>query len=236
MVSQTRYDIIFLDHMMPEMDGIQTLHAMQEMGDGPCKGVPVIALTANAIVGAREEYMKEGFSDYLSKPIVSEKLEEMIVKLLPKQMIQICEIAEESSESKCTAKEVDYEVKNLPEIDGMNWKYAMLYLQDEGILSKVVLDFYHGLADTKSFLVEKASEIEEDDNLQEFRIRVHSLKSAAATVGAMSLSEIAKILEFAARDEDKDQIRSFMPYLVQSIDTYQKALSVLEPAENTKEC
>ena len=76
------YDIIFMDHMMPEMDGIETFHAMKEMSDNKSKDAPVVILTANAIVGVRDEYMKEGFNDYLSKPIEVEKLEMMIKEML----------------------------------------------------------------------------------------------------------------------------------------------------------
>ena len=87
-VKNKHYDIILLDHMMPEMDGIETLHNMQQMEEYQ-KGKPiVIALTANAIVGAKEEYLQEGFVDYLSKPIDSIQLEEMIHKYLPEELIE----------------------------------------------------------------------------------------------------------------------------------------------------
>ena len=87
-VKEKHYDIILLDHMMPEMDGIETLHNMQQMEEYLEKKPVVIALTANAIVGAKEEYLKEGFVDYLSKPIDSVQLENMIRKYLPKELIE----------------------------------------------------------------------------------------------------------------------------------------------------
>ena len=80
-MEEKTYHLIFLDHMMPEMDGIQALHEMKEKGLQ--EGVPVIALTANAVSGAREMYMQEGFQDYLSKPIEKEKLQEILIKWLP---------------------------------------------------------------------------------------------------------------------------------------------------------
>ena len=79
-MEEKTYHLIFLDHMMPEMDGIQVLHEMKEKGLQ--EGVPVIALTANAVSGAREMYMQEGFQDYLSKPIEKEKLQEILIKWL----------------------------------------------------------------------------------------------------------------------------------------------------------
>lgn len=87
-VRQNHYDIILLDHMMPNMDGIETLRAMQQMEEYTRNRPVVIALTANAIVGAKEEYLKEGFEDYLSKPIDFEQLEEMIRRYLPEEMIE----------------------------------------------------------------------------------------------------------------------------------------------------
>ena len=86
-VKEKHYDIILLDHMMPEMDGIETLHNMQQMEEYIQNKPVVIALTANAIVGAKEEYLKEGFADYLSKPIDSKQLEEMIRQYLPDELI-----------------------------------------------------------------------------------------------------------------------------------------------------
>ena len=87
-VKEKHYDIILLDHMMPEMDGIETLHNMQQMEEYNRNKPIVIALTANAIVGAKEEYLREGFADYLSKPIDSVQLENMIHQYLPDELIE----------------------------------------------------------------------------------------------------------------------------------------------------
>ena len=82
------YDIILLDHMMPVMDGVQTLHRMQETERFRQNAPAVIAMTANAVIGAREKYLEEGFTDYLSKPIDHKSLEEMIRVYLPEEMIR----------------------------------------------------------------------------------------------------------------------------------------------------
>lgn len=86
MVQENHYDLIFLDHMMPEMDGIETFEQMNQR-EHRCKGVPVIMLTANAIEGAREEYLEAGFDDFLSKPIEPDKLERMIYEKLPRELL-----------------------------------------------------------------------------------------------------------------------------------------------------
>ena len=87
MMGKYQYDIIFLDHMMPDMDGVETLGKIQKMENNLNPDTPIIMLTANAIAGAREEYIEMGFSDYLSKPVQSEKLDEMLQKYLPKEKI-----------------------------------------------------------------------------------------------------------------------------------------------------
>lgn len=82
------YHIIFMDHMMPEMDGIECMRELQAMEDSQNKNTPVIMLTANAIAGMREEYLKEGFTDYLSKPFKRKDLEKVIMRYLPQELIQ----------------------------------------------------------------------------------------------------------------------------------------------------
>ena len=85
MLKREHFDIVFLDHMMPEMDGIQTLYKIREYG--LCESVPIIMLTANALVGDREKYISEGFDDFLTKPIIPEQLDQMMRKHLPENVI-----------------------------------------------------------------------------------------------------------------------------------------------------
>ena len=94
LVKEQFFDIIFMDHMMPGMDGIETLHEIQKLESFPNEKTPIIALTANALSGARELYLKEGFTDFLTKPIDAELLEQMILRYLPEQLVQITEQTE----------------------------------------------------------------------------------------------------------------------------------------------
>lgn len=93
MIKDNKYDIIFLDHMMPDMDGIETYKHMKELEENPNKDTTVIMLTANAIMGAKEEYLGIGFSDYLSKPVQAAKLEAMILKYLPEELVTKADIS-----------------------------------------------------------------------------------------------------------------------------------------------
>ena len=87
MLKLDSYDLIMIDHKMPVMDGIEVLHRLRRDSSNPNQHKPCIALTANAMSGAREFYLKEGFEDYLSKPIDSAALEKMVREILPKDKI-----------------------------------------------------------------------------------------------------------------------------------------------------
>ena len=87
----TKYDMIFLDHMMPEKDGIETLHALKSQKNNQNINTPAICLTANAVAGAREKYLEEGFDDYLSKPVDPDALEDMLIEYLPEDLVSLVE-------------------------------------------------------------------------------------------------------------------------------------------------
>ena len=234
--SQKHYDIIFLDHMMPDMNGIETLHRLKEQQDSPCKDTPVIALTANAIVGAKEKYLSEGFFDYLAKPIRPEKLESMIFEYMPKEKISQEGLTEEVIE------EVAVEEMDLPEIDGIDWKYALLYMKDANILMATVHDFYKATVDERRILdgfwhmltETDSGEESRRESFRQYRVKVHSMKSSAAMIGAMSLSALAKLLEYAARDEKMDVIQRLHPVFIDEWKRMEKSLGELFPEEKVE--
>ena len=92
------YDVIFLDHMMPDKDGIETIKEMKECKDTPNEKTPVICLTANAVSGMREMYINAGFDDYLTKPIDTGRLESMLLRYLPPDLVE--QVDQEESEDK----------------------------------------------------------------------------------------------------------------------------------------
>lgn len=94
MVAKKNYQLIFLDHMMPEMDGIETLKRIKELPDNPNKDVPVVVMTANAVTGSREKYLEAGFTDYIAKPVDHVSLEKMVLKYLPEELYTMVEIEE----------------------------------------------------------------------------------------------------------------------------------------------
>lgn len=216
-VRRKAYDLIFLDHMMPDLDGIAVLHRMREWEDYPCQYTPVIALTANAVAGAREMYLGEGFQDFLSKPINPEKLEKMIMTMLPKDKV-IC--GDTISVSPVGEMAEEAEEMILPELEGIDWDYARLHCRDMELLKDIIDQFYASLEaeaarleDLLEDLLESPEGTEEADpeTLRRFRIQVHSMKNSAAMAGAVSLSGVARILEYAARDGRKEMISNITP-------------------------
>ena len=232
-VSSQKFDLIFLDHMMPEMDGIETFHAMKKLENNLCAGVPVVMLTANAVTGAKERYMSEGFDDFLTKPIMPDKLDEMVLKYLPGELVEKVNPLEvnlsgadsvEESNGNAPDEKVD-----LPELEEFDFEYAMRLLRNKSLLKETLLDFYHSMPGMVNKLEIYVDTLEQKESLNAYRIEVHALKSTAATVGALLLSKLARMLEVAAKEKDLDKIRVLHPILMEEIEKHKKRMAALEP-------
>ncbi|MBQ4283357.1 MAG: response regulator [Lachnospira sp.] len=214
MVEAQHFDIIFLDYMMPRMDGIETLHIMQERG--LCKGTPVIMLTADAVIGAKERYLNEGFNDYLTKPIMPEKLDKMILQYLPKDMVTALDVVGEESQNK---------ESSIVSVDEFDFDYALTVLKHEETLLSILADFYGSLKYMPQKLASLYDGILNTGIFEEYRIEVHALKSTAATVGALLLSKLARLLEVASKEEDVDKIKALHPILMEEIEKHRVRLA-----------
>lgn len=210
---QEVFDIIFLDHMMPEMDGIETLHKMHSIENYPNRRTPVVALTANAISGVREKYLEEGFDDFLAKPINPDKLEKMVADYLPQEYLMTEEDALEWIESHkgefheqedIEAQSGSHSYRELLYIEGINWDRALDSVNDKEILIGALRDFAY-IGGEHS---EKLLDFYNKKDFANYRIQVHSMKTSASVIGASDLAELAKILEYAARDGDVELINS----------------------------
>lgn len=197
LVKTIHYDVIFLDHMMPEMDGIETLNSMKLLTDNLNKEVPVIMLTANAIVGAKEEYMSAGFTDYLTKPVQETELLEMLIKYLPQEHMEEPEAPAQTEESETGGFR---QVEKLEEIDlHIGLSYC---LNDENFYMEMLQEYLQA---------EKLSNLEQfyaNEDWKNYKTIVHGIKSTSLTIGAVHLSEEAKALEIAAKNGDADYIHS----------------------------
>lgn len=211
MIKDKAYDIIFLDHMMPDMDGIEVMKQIVNNNDHANVGTPVIALTANAIVGAKEIYIDAGFTDYLSKPIIPEKLEKLIADYLPEEKMKIGQ----RTESKKTS--IKYQ-ESLPMIEGVDWEYARLHLGNSDAILTTVENVYNAIdldADELAGYYGRIVDNREDtDAIDAFRIKIHSLKSTATLLGFLPIAGTAATLEYAARDGEIEKVVEMASYFI----------------------
>ena len=186
-LKKQKVDIVFLDHMMPEMDGIETLHAIKEYK--LCEGIPIIMLTANALVGDREKYLGEGFDDFLTKPIIPDKLDAMILKHLPKKYITNNNDDKVKMEGDTMIEKLRYNVKEIDTEKGM-----MNCGNDEEFYLELVEEF------PEMTIKEQLSEYHIKNDYKNYCILVHGFKNNAYTIGAMELGDIAYKVENASRE------------------------------------
>lgn len=193
-IQKDKYDLIFMDHLMPGMDGVECFHQIKEMGNHPNITTPVIILTANAILGAREEYMQAGFADYLSKPIQEKELNAVLLKHLPQEKLSLRRLGD-------AQKPVTEEA--YAAIPGLDIGTGLTYCMDDmSFYQEVVAEYLKN--DKRAALEEFFSQ----EDLENYRITIHALKSTSLTIGAVELSNQAKELEMAAKANDMDYIRA----------------------------
>ena len=231
LTADNAYDVIFIDHMMPDMDGIETLSHVRE--SGKCCEAPAVALTANAVSGAREMYLDAGFTDYLSKPVDGAKLERMLSELLPAGKVlppdgdaPLRDEPETDSSGEETSEGLMEWLKGLDEIDEQTGLKNCG--SEEGYRS--VLEVFHQTARAK------ADEIEDyyrSGNIENYTVKVHALKSSARIIGAASLSELARSLEEAGKRGDTEYIQSGTDGLLDMYRSLDARLSWLDQKEES---
>lgn len=196
------FDIVFLDHMMPGKDGVETLNDIRLSESNLCRNVPIIVLTANALADAKKEYLEVGFDDYLSKPVDGELLEAMILKYLCAQGVEIqtAEEKEEDMEQYVKEKVIDSKEDNdadvevfLDEEKGLKYCAGMKEMYEE------MLQMFCDLSQEKIQGIEEAFITKDWKN---YIILVHALKATSLSIGGCRLSELAKELELAGKNEE----------------------------------
>lgn len=221
-----KYDIIFMDHLMPFMDGVQTLKAMREQEGNLCKDVTIIALTANAFVGAKEFYYEAGFDEFLSKPIDPQKLEETVFSLLDKNLIH--RRKKHSTENAAAGENQPVstlDTTKLPIINGIDWNYAKLHFTDEESLLET-LRIYHSAIDKDAKELGTYFEgIDTENGMNDYQVKVHSMKNSAALIGNVQLAGMAMALENAAKNNECDSIRAMHPIFIEKWLGYTEPLS-----------
>lgn len=189
--SQQKYDLILMDHMMPEMDGVQTFEKLHGDKSSPNFETPVIMLTANALAGMREQYMDVGFADYVSKPVRGAKLKEAIRRNLPESLIK-------PASPEIPAEAVSTEPSGFADICGavpeLNVNAALQYCCGS---AELLNDLLHDFTENDHFSDLKAAF--EEKRWEDYRRHAHSLKSTSLMIGLTGLSERARASELALK-------------------------------------
>ena len=217
LVKTNRYDVILLDHMMPGLDGVETLRVLRNMDDNLFRGVPIIMMTANSISGARDDYLNLGFDDYLSKPIDAKRLEKLLLKFLPDRLITK-NLPQINSGKQTT----------LPDIDGIDWRYARIFVDDDNMIRMTALDLYDTLDEEIEGLNKRLESVDTEDGMMDYRIQVHSLKGISQTIGAVLAFSLARVTEKAAIAGDAERVRRLHSELIAELNRLHDAMAVLK--------
>ncbi len=217
---QKHYDVIFLDHMMPNKDGIETLKEMKAISDSPNAKTPIICLTANAVSGMREVYTNAGFDDYLTKPIDVERLEMTLLQYLPKG-----KVAPPSDAFESDIYVLPDFLYNLKEID-VNSGLAHCGSGESYVKT---LKMYLDSAAKNAEEIEKYWEV---GDIKNTTIKIHALKSTSRVIGALQLGEFAAELEKAG---DKEDIETLERELGKLLKSYRELAADLEPLNDSED-
>ena len=243
--NKDKFDIILLDDMMPKMSGVETLKRLKEIDEF---NTPVIALTANAISGMREKYIKDGFSDYLAKPIEKEQLIEVMNRTIKENTIQYetKENIEENGLNTLTPIKIDHiepieilnnEIETIPVVPLEtinNEKYDKDYLINNGVDINHALELLGDMEMYNMTIQDFSKEIDKkwnniikyknENNMPEYAILVHSLKSDCKYLGFMNLADISYQHELKSKENDS----TFVQEHFQELETeYQKILEIV---------
>jgi CheY-like chemotaxis protein len=214
-----------MDHMMPEMDGIEATAAIRRLGDD-FRTLPIIALTANAVTGMKEMFLAKGFNDYLSKPIGIAKLDAMIARWIPPEKKQIAadeQLVMETEEEKDPEAEKQLAARYLLLIHlGVDIKngIALTGGTEAGyrkILASFSRDAEERLPALEGFLKDLAEGNPDEKSLSLFTSTAHGLKGAAGTIRAAAVSKAAAELEAAGKAGDRDLIKTRLPGFCQEL-------------------
>lgn len=211
-ISTHHYDLIFMDHMMPELDGVETTHIIRRFHP-EYDDVPIIALTANAIGGVKEMFLREGMNDFIAKPI---ELKELIVKV--RQWLPVEKI---KKSGRIRIDPGSMKGKKLA-VGDLDTHEALRLCGSEDLFWKVLKDYYR-VIERKCALIK---DLEEREEWPAYTIEVHALKSASKQIGAMSLSEKAAALERAGNARDSRMIHERTDEMLKQ---YREYLPILEP-------
>lgn len=217
-VTDKRYDIIFMDHMMPEMDGIETTRVIRRLL-GNNGQVPIVALTANAVEGTADMFISEGMNDMVAKPIEMRVIVSKLQKWLPPEKIE--KLRKKGQGPRPVHKEGAAQMATNIAIDGLDVQKAMGFLGNEELFWSVLKEYYR-VIDKKCALIQ---EYEQKEMWREYTVEVHALKSASRQIGATDLAHTAEQMEAAGNAENAALIHKITPGMLEEYMFYKGILA-----------
>lgn len=221
MITSHHYDLVFMDHMMPELDGVETTRIIRNSYP-EYQNVPIIALTANAVDGTKEMFLKEGMNDFIPKPIELQLLISKVRQWLPQEKLLKVQ--------GLSGTTTDVPPSNPISVGDLDTKTAIHLLGNESLFWAVLKDYYR-VIEKKASLIKS---MEEQENWERYTIEVHALKSASKQIGAMRLSEQAAALEQAGNAKDAATIHQYTDALLALYRHYQGVLEPFFPEEEVQ--
>ena len=221
LIKRHDYDLVFMDHMMPQMDGIETTAAVRSLDDERFKTLTIIALTANVVSGMKEIFLAKGFNYFLAKPIDTSKLDEILVRWIPEEKKQQAA----SNQSTAAINELDRSISGVDTARGL----AMTGGTAKGY--RQVLSIFRKDAQERLPLLQTAPEI---NTLPLFITQVHALKSASASIGAKEISDLATELETAGKAGNMGFIEKNLPNFVKNLTELVENIQTALELEKTK--
>lgn len=213
-LEKVKVDFVFMDHMMPEMDGVETLHNIRKKPETYFRNVPIIALTANAIGGAREMFMQEGFQDFVSKPIDIPVFERVLKKYIPQtKIIRDLGIINQQEEDKIIKSDPFRDKESKLAKVGIDLKKGLEYCGGKLEDYKDVVEVYCNSAENNR---KKMEHFYKQKDWENYTIFVHALKSSSLSIGAVSLSKKAAAMEKAGKENNEKFIVNHHDIIIQN--------------------
>ena len=202
--AHNHYDLILMDHLMPNMDGIEAFHRLRADKEGINYNTPVIILTANAVAGMKQQYLDEGFNGFLSKPVQGPLLEETMKQYLPEDLVMISEQQQPDDEKEQERRQLLRQTVDVLRLSDMDLDDALQY--SSGTVCDV-LDNVKGYLSDSETNRERIKKEYAAENWNDYKIHVHALKSTSRIVGAIHMAYLAELMEKAAGSGDISYIR-----------------------------
>ncbi len=192
------YDFVFMDHMMPGMDGVETLHNIRKMGDSYYQRVPIIALTANAVAGSRENLMEQGFNDFLEKPVERSVLERVLKRNISENKLIYISDEEFAKNESADAKATDEfsMMKEILEKNELDVDKAIVYCNGKDQYIEILKNY----CQENNELQNQIEELFDEQDWKNYTIAIHGMKSSMRSIGASEVSEVAADLEKAGHE------------------------------------